>query len=67
MSINPDANESLRRLKEETAKELGIASKVSSKSLNDIPETIFNAGKVGGNMTKKLIEIAEKDLVNKRP
>ena len=43
----------LRRLKDETSKELGI-------DLNDIDTlTTYQAGKVGGNMVRKMIDIAK--------
>ena len=51
----PEAKEAMNKLKEETASELGI-------DLNDENLSAQDAGKVGGQMTKKLVEQAEKNM-----
>lgn len=52
------ANSALERLKFETARELGVDLKQGYNG--DI--SARDAGRVGGNMVKKLIEIAEQSL-----
>lgn len=51
-SIVPEARIALDSFKEEIARELGL-------------ENFTYAGYVGGNMVRKMIEIAEKDLAQK--
>ncbi len=54
--IDPNAKQSLEEFKIELSKELG---------LDDNIPNIFYAGKVGGLMTRNLVEIGEKRLSNK--
>ncbi|MCC5911386.1 MAG: alpha/beta-type small acid-soluble spore protein [Clostridiaceae bacterium] len=49
--IVPEARQALNSFKEEIAKELGL-------------ENATNAGYVGGNMVKKMVEEAEKSLTH---
>lgn len=50
-----DSKNAMNRFKMETAKELGIDLKAENLTARD-------AGRVGGQMTKKLIEKAERDM-----
>lgn len=55
----PQAASALDRMKFEVATELGIA--LSQDGYNgDI--TTYNAGKIGGSITRRLVEIAEQSL-----
>ncbi len=56
--LNPQAKESLDKLKFEVAEEVGVDLKEGYNG--DI--TAHDAGKIGGGMVKKLIEIAEKNI-----
>ncbi|MBM7615237.1 alpha/beta-type small acid-soluble spore protein [Alkaliphilus hydrothermalis] len=49
--VVPEARKALQSFKEEVARELGL-------------ENQTNAGYVGGNMVKKMVEEAEKSLTN---
>ena len=65
--INPNAINALNQMKYEIANELGITNSFSNNtgSIDKSVQNIFYAGSVGGNMTRKLVEIAEKQLINK--
>ena len=52
--INMAKNKELNNMKEEIAKELGV-------NLKDEKLTAKEAGKVGGNMTKQLVENGKKN------
>lgn len=60
MPLDPNARKALNEMKLEIAKELGV-----SNNLNNIDpiNNIFTAGPVGGMMTKRLVEMGEKDLI----
>lgn len=53
--IHPNAKQGLEEFKVELSKELGLE--------DNIPN-IFHAGKVGGLMTKQLVEMGQKSLIN---
>lgn len=61
-SLNPNAAKALEEMKIEMAKEIGLSDNLSS--LNPV-ENIFTAGTVGGMMTKKLVEMGQKQLIDK--
>ena len=54
-NINPNARKGLEEFKVELSKELGLE--------DNIPN-IFHAGKVGGLMTRNLVEIGQKNLID---
>lgn len=60
--INPNAAKALGELKLEIANDLGIANSLNDK--NNPVNNIFMAGEVGGTMTRKLVEMGEKQLIN---
>ncbi len=62
MAMNPNAKNSLKQLKTEVASELGMANYDQSDKGN---MTSRQNGYVGGYMTKKLIEAAEKQMSGK--
>lgn len=51
----PEAKDAMNRFKTEVAKELGVDLKAENLTAKD-------AGRVGGNMTRKMIKQAEKNL-----
>ena len=59
-------NDPLSRLKESTSKELAITLNPPSRedTLSSV-ENIFLGGALGGQMTKTLIEMAERQLIEK--
>ncbi|MBW4827089.1 MAG: alpha/beta-type small acid-soluble spore protein [Clostridiaceae bacterium] len=61
--IDPNARVGLEEFKAEMSKELGLDTTLD-KSV-DNTKNIFYAGKVGGLMTRKLVEMGEENLINK--
>lgn len=60
--LNPNARKALDEMKIEIANELGLPNTLS----NDNPvDNIFTAGPVGGVMTRKLVEMGEKQLIDR--
>lgn len=66
--VDPNALVALSQLKIEIANELGIDASFSKGdgSLNTAGTNVFKGGKLGGNMTKRMVEMAEKGLSNKK-
>ena len=65
--VDSNAMLALNQLKLEIANELGIEANFGQKDGNlATPGTnVFKGGKLGGNMTKKMVEMAENGLMNK--
>lgn len=64
--IDPNAREALDRLKYEIAYELGISNSFENNLSENTPvQNIYFAGNVGGQMTKRLVKMAEEELTNK--
>ncbi len=65
--IDPNALHALSQMKHEIANELGITNSFTNNtgSIDKSVQNIFYAGYVGGNMTKRLVEMGEKQLINK--
>lgn len=61
-SIDPNAKRALEHMKQEIGNELGVANNLKNENSID---NIFTAGPVGGLMTRKLVEMGEKQLINK--
>lgn len=59
--LDPNARRALDEMKIEIANEIGV-----SNNLNNIDpiNNIFTAGPVGGMMTRKLVEMGQKNLIN---
>jgi len=66
--VDPNAMLALNQLKLEIANELGIDANFGQKdgSLTTPGTNVFKGGKLGGNMTKRMVEMAEKGLLNKK-
>lgn len=58
-STNPNAAKALEELKMEIANDLGLANNLDNKTPTN---NIFTAGPVGGLMTRRLVEMGEKQL-----
>ena len=56
------AREALNQMKMEIAKEMGVSNSFNNNV--DSINNIFAAGPVGGMMTRKLVEMGEKELIN---
>ena len=59
--VVPEARESLEKFKYEVANEVGV----NLKNGYNGNISARDAGKIGGNMVRKLIEQAEKQMINK--
>ena len=65
--IDPNAFKALNELRYEIANELALRENLfTNKSGPNSGENLFHAGYVGGHMTKKLVEMGEKSLINKQ-
>lgn len=62
MPIDSNAITALNEMKMEIAKELGLGNNITEL---DPVQNIFTAGTVGGLMTRNLVEIGQKNLINK--
>jgi hypothetical protein len=64
--IEPNAIKALNQMKYEIADELGIDGNWTKNkgTMMQSYQNILFAGHVGGNMTRKLIEMGEKQLLN---
>lgn len=63
----PEAREALNQMKLEISNELGMTnSKYANKENLTSRENGEVGGRVGGNMTRKLIEMAEHQMVSKK-
>ncbi|WP_338114402.1 alpha/beta-type small acid-soluble spore protein [Tissierella carlieri] len=60
--LNSNAVKALEEMKMEIANEMGLSNNLSNL---DPIENIFTAGTVGGMMTKKLVEMGQKQLIDK--
>lgn len=62
-SRNSNAKEALNQMKMEIANELGLAHNDSDGAFKSAYENGFLGGKVGGLMSKRLVEMGEKQLI----
>ncbi|WP_432407376.1 small, acid-soluble spore protein, alpha/beta type [Wukongibacter sp. M2B1] len=63
---DPNAREALKRMKLEIANELGLKSdNLEDKGNLTSRSNGSYGGDLGGTMTRRLIEMAEKELINK--
>ncbi len=61
---DPNAIKALKEMKLEIAQELGISEDFMNKDNINSATNIFAAGPVGGLMTRRLIEMGEKQLID---
>ena len=62
--LDPNAIKALNEMKMEIARELGVTDTFLNNSEIDPVNNIFTAGPVGGLMTRRLVEMGEKDLID---
>lgn len=62
--LDPNAIKALNEMKLEIANELGISDIFDKKDKLDPVTNIFTAGPVGGLMTRRLVEMGEKELID---
>ena len=66
-NIDPNARKALNQMKYEIANELGITNNLkNNKGKLTSGQNVFFGGYVGGRMTKKLVEMGEKQLIDKK-
>lgn len=63
-ALDPNAIRALNEMKLELANELGISDTFINNKDIDPATNILTAGPVGGLMTRKLIEMGEKELMD---
>lgn len=64
--VDPNAREALKRMKLEIANELGVENTpVGDKGNLTSRKSGYYGGDLGGTMTRKLIEMAERELMKK--
>lgn len=59
--LNPLARGALDKFKYEVADELGMMNKINTRGWGEM--TTREVGKIGGNMVRKMIQMAEEDMV----
>ncbi len=65
--VDPNAIKALNQMKYEIANELGIVNDMdTNKGTLNSGKNVFFAGHVGGQMTRRMVEMAEKSLINKK-
>lgn len=62
--LDPNAVRALNEMKMEIAKELGVTNAFLDNKQMDPVNNIFTAGPVGGLMTRRLVEMGEKELID---
>ncbi|WP_236914671.1 small, acid-soluble spore protein, alpha/beta type [Clostridium sp. Cult2] len=62
--VDSNAIKALQEMKMEIAKELGVTDTFTTDNKLDPVTNIFTAGPVGGLMTRKLVEMGEKELMD---
>ncbi len=62
--LDPNAIKALNEMKLEISNELGVPETFMNNEEIDPVNNIFTAGRVGGLMTKKLVEMGEKNLMD---
>ncbi|RKD24428.1 spore protein alpha/beta [Ammoniphilus oxalaticus] len=60
--VVPEAENLMDRLKLETARELGLDDDIQEKGWGNM--TTREVGKIGGNMVKKMIAFAQREMAN---
>ncbi|MFW5992105.1 MAG: small, acid-soluble spore protein, alpha/beta type [Halanaerobiaceae bacterium] len=61
--VNPLARQALDNFKHEVAAELGLMDKIKSRGWGNM--TTREVGKIGGNMVRKMVKMAEDNMVNR--
>lgn len=62
--LDSNAIKALNEMKLEIANELGMPEAFMNKKNTDSVNNIFTAGRVGGIMTRKLVEMGEEELMD---
>ena len=63
--LNPAARDALNKFKYEVADELGLMNKIKEVDWGNM--TTREVGKIGGNMVKKMVKMAEDKMQNINP
>ncbi|NMB08902.1 MAG: alpha/beta-type small acid-soluble spore protein [Tissierellia bacterium] len=62
--LDPNAIRALNEMKMEIARELGVTNAFLNNEEADPVNNIFTAGPVGGLMTRRLVEMGERELID---
>ncbi|OLZ12242.1 alpha/beta-type small acid-soluble spore protein [Sulfobacillus thermosulfidooxidans] len=63
--VEPESEEALDKLKFEVAEDLGLDDDIKKRGWANM--TTREVGKIGGNMVRRLVQKAEKDLSHHEP
>lgn len=65
-ALDPNARMALNQMKQEIAQELGVSSDIGSMDKSNVTSRANGhlGGSLGGTMTRKLVEMAEKQLID---
>lgn len=63
-SVVPQAEQVLDRYKYEVASELGLSNQIQTGGWNNL--TTREVGQIGGQMVKRMLQDAEKQMANKK-
>lgn len=58
--VHPEASDALDRFKYEVAEELGLRDDIEQRGWENM--TTREVGKIGGNMVRRMVEYAERDM-----
>ncbi len=65
--LDPNAAKALNEMRLEIAEELGVTNNITKDNNNTLVyEQVKIGGKIGGNMTRKLVEMGQNQLINKK-
>lgn len=62
--LDPNAAKALNEMRLEIARDLGISEEIIGDSEASVYDMVRFGGEIGGNMTRKLVEMGQKQLVN---
>ncbi|MBU5677968.1 alpha/beta-type small acid-soluble spore protein [Alkaliphilus sp. MSJ-5] len=65
--LDPNAAKALNKMRLEIADELGVTDNITEdKNDSLVYEQVKIGGKIGGNMTRRLVEMGQNQLINKK-
>ena len=65
--LDPNAAKALNEMRLEIADELGVTDNITEdKNDSLVYEQVKIGGKIGGNMTRRLVEMGQNQLINKK-
>lgn len=66
----PRAEAGLEKFKMEVAQDMSLENKLNKQNLGNLPNSVVskitNSGNIGGEMVKRMVEAAEKNMAEKK-